>query len=180
MRRNRNPSRAAQRRARQEGLGMRTRPGAERHKSMAKALSPKGQKIVKKAAQLAKAGDHAGAAKLYRQLGDHMAEAGNPVLAARAYMRAARSLHNAGNEAGRDKALGLAIEQAKATGNKKVVLTHFRDLVRRVRANGNDELADHLTSVIQQGLGVSKLGRKNGQGKPRTGGGSRRGGRRQA
>ena len=104
-----------------------------------------------------------------------MAKEGSAPLAARAYLRAARSLHRAGNAGARDEALGLAIEQAKSTGNKKAVLTHFRDLVRRVRSSGDDELADHLQGVIQEGLGKTKLGRKNGEGAPRAGGGRRAG-----
>ncbi len=175
MRRNQNPSRAAQRRANAEGMAAPARPGAQSHKAMGKGLSPKGQEVLKQAKQLADGGDHAGAAKLFRQLGEHMAQEGNAQLAARAYLRAARSLHHTGNADARDKALAMAVEQAKATGNKQAVMTHFRDLVRRVRAKGDTELADHLQSVIMEGLGKSTLGRTNGEGKPRTGGGRRAG-----
>jgi len=180
MPKNRKPSRAKSRRDSQEGMGKPSRPGAGKHKSMGKALSPKGQEVLKRATQKAGDGDHAGAAQLFRQLGEHMAKEGNAQLSARAYLRAARSLHHAGKESARDQALGLAIEQAKATGDKKKVVSHFRDLVRRIRSKGNDELADHLQGEIMKGLGKSNMGRTNAEGKPRSGGGRRSGaGRRQ-
>lgn len=155
-------------------MGVSARPGAQKHKAMGKAMSAKGQQALKEAKERAARGDHAGAAQIYRKVGEHMEKDGQAGLAARAYLRAARSLHNAGNDAGRDKALGMAVEQAKATGNKKAVMTHFRDLVRRIRSKGNDELADHIQGVIQEGLGRQKLGRQNAEGRPRSGGGRRR------
>jgi hypothetical protein len=180
MPKNRNPSRAQRRRANPEGMAAPARPGAQKHKAMGKALSPKGQDVLKQAKQKATDGDHAGAAQLFRKLGEHMASEGNAQLSARAYLRAARSLHLAGKEGARDQALGLAIEQAKATGDKKKVMSHFRDLVRRVRSNGNAELADHLQAEIMKGLGKSNLGRTNAEGQPRTGGGRRQGGGRRS
>ena len=62
MPRNRKSSRAQRRRANAEGMGAKARPGAQKHKSMGKALSPKGQQVLKQAKERSKAGDHAGAA----------------------------------------------------------------------------------------------------------------------
>ena len=173
MRNNNRPSRAKQRRA-DADTTIPARPGAEQHKALGKSLGPKAQAALKQAQQLGKAGDHSGAAKIYRELGEHLSTDGKPGLAARAYLRAARSLHHAGNDEGRGKAIQMAVEQAKASPNKKAVVTHFRDLVRRLRQGGNEELADSVQSQIMEGMDRTKLGRKGSEGQPRVGGGRRR------
>jgi hypothetical protein len=67
---NQNPSRAKMRRANAEGVLPANRPGAEDHKSLAKSLSPQAQKRLQQAKELGQAGDHAGSAKVYRELGE--------------------------------------------------------------------------------------------------------------
>jgi hypothetical protein len=95
-------------------------------------------------------------------------------MSARAYLRAARSLHKAGNEGARDKAVDLAIAQAKLSTNKAKVLTHFRDLVRRLRQGGNNDVADAIQSKIMEGMERKALGRTTAEGRDRRGGGRRR------
>jgi len=154
-----NTSRAAQRRA-AAGHGKPSRPGVAKQKSLSKALGPKAQQAARKAAQMTKAGEHEGAARIYRKIGDHLKDEGSPALASRAYLRCARSLHNAGRKEGAHKAFDAALEQASQCKQRKAALVHFQDLVRRLRRNGNDEAADKMTARIKEAMGRQNLGRK--------------------
>jgi len=155
-----NRSRAASRRGAADTAKPGTRPGAKGKKSLAKVLGPKAQKAAKKAAKLSKGGDHAGAARIYRTIGDKLVEENKPVIASRAYLRCARSLHNAGRKEGASKAFDAALEQATASPRRKEAMVHFRDLVRRLRRNGNDEAAERMASRIKEAMGRKRLGRK--------------------
>lgn len=161
-----NPRRAARRDPEAGPARQGQRPGARNARSMGKSLGPQAQRAAKDAAQKAKAGDFEGAARIYRDIGKELEGQGEPAMASRAYLRAARALHRAGREDAADKAFDAALAQAQQAPNKKEAMVHFRDLVQRMRKNGNDEGADRLTARIKEAMGREKLGRRRG---PREG-----------
>lgn len=138
------------------------RAGAERQRSMKKGLGPEGQAEVERARQLAKNGDHRGAAGVLQSMAGDLSSAGSPGMAARALLRSARNLYAAGDQSGALDAAREAAAMAKGAGGGGKVKTHFRDLVRRVRAKQGDEAAQKLQAALQDGLGVQRLGRDRG------------------
>ena len=163
MRSGPNANRRAKRRATPGAALPRARPGAEAAKSLAKALGPDGQKLLKAGIAKAANKDHAGAAATFRQLSGELDGAGKSGLAARAMLRAARTLYIGGDEDDAMRAVEAAAALAKKTGNGKAIRGHFQRLVQRVRRAKGAETADRVEAAIREGLGVSRLGRNRGR-----------------
>lgn len=133
------------------------RPGAEKAKSLSKALGPEGARALKQARDLAAAGDVPQAATIIRGLAARLAEEGKPVLAARGMARLARTLYKADRQEAAEQAVREAVDYAKQTGNRQAVKAQLKGLVQRVRGRQGDEVADRLQGVILEGLGISRL-----------------------
>ncbi len=157
MARRRNRS---QKSARRQGSGASlqgARPGAERAKSLSKALGPEGAAALKQAKNLASGGDVLGASGVIRELATRLASEGKPALAARGMAKAAQSLYKAGHEDAAEQAVREAVGYAKQTGNRQAVKTQLKGLIQRVRTNKGDEVADRLQAVVLEGLGISRM-----------------------
>ncbi|HHO49545.1 MAG TPA: hypothetical protein ENK18_01440 [Deltaproteobacteria bacterium] len=133
------------------------RPGAEKAKSLAKALGPEGARSLKQARELAAAGNVPQAAEIIRGLAARLAEEGKPALAARGMARLARTLYKADRQEAAEQAVREAVGYAKGTGDRRALKAQLRGLVQRVRSRKGDEVADRLQGVILEGLGLSKL-----------------------
>lgn len=136
------------------------RPGAEKRKSLAKSLGPKGQKAVKAAIRATKDGNPLRAAAIYREIALNLEADKRVGLAGRAMLRCARNLHLADKPKKAEAAVEEAIKLAAQSPRKKEILKHVKVFVGKLRSGGRNELADRVESEVLKAFGRQRLARK--------------------